>query len=294
MEPSQAQSARPSSRATAENYELGVLNLTHDFGHVRRPEVARVIWPVSSPRMSEKMTQRTVRRLLDRSQLTEIPNILGGLSLVLTKGGATRLREWGIDARHGCDMPSITGPQFYHRMLGTCYLIERQIRGHTAYGEHAIARGRAPVRQGELERRFRKLPDGLVLVPGVERGFAHGGLVADWIEVESSRKPYQELRRILDVAWQVGVFIDDARTIVLDRVVFVYNGRQGHEQPILKALEQYILAHRPDVPSVFLSGIALARCNIRTPLVWHGHEEIDGNTLLRAEASRGDSKGNPP
>lgn len=283
MELSQAQSIRPSNRATADENELSVLKLTHDFGHVRRAEVARAIWPTSSTRMAEKMTQRTVRRLLGKSQLGEVPNILGGLSLILTKSGAARLREWDIDARQGGDMSSITGPQFYHRMLGTCYLIERQIRGHTSYGEHAIASGRAPARQDELERRFKKLPDGLVLVPGVERGYARGGLVAEWIEVESSRKPYQELRRILDVGWECGAFLDDARTIMLDRVVFVYNGRQGHEHPIAKALEQYILARRPDVPSVFLSSIALARCDIRTPLVWRGHEEIDSKVLLSAK-----------
>ena len=282
METSQAQSARSSSRAIAENYELSVLNLVHDFGHVRRPEVARAIWPASSSRMSEKMTQRTVRRLLDRRQLAEIPNILGSLSLILTKGGAARLREWGVDARQGCDMSSITGPQFYHRMLGTCYLIERQLLGHTVHGEYAIASGRAPVRPSELESRFEKLPDGLVLVPRVERGYVSGKPVADWIEVESSRKPYQELRRILDVAWQAGAFMDDARTIVLDRVVFVYNERQRHELSIARALEKYTLDHRQEGGKTFLSSIVFVRCNIRTPLIWRGHEEIADSTLLSA------------
>jgi hypothetical protein len=280
MEQSQPQSRRPSNSAVAEENELSVLKLAHEYGHVRRTEVARAIWPESSTGMSEKMTQRTVRRLLGRSQLSEIANTLGGLSLILAKRGAARLREWGVDARQGCDMSSVTGPQFYHRMLGTCYLIERQVRGHTSFGEHAMATGQAPVSMRELERRFKKVPDGLVLLPEAERGYAGRGQIADWVEVESSRKPYQELRRILDVAWQSGVFLDDAQTIMLDRVVFVYNERQGHEESITKAVEKYILASRPDSPSVFLSGISLARCKIRTPLVWCGHEEIDGNTLL--------------
>jgi hypothetical protein len=82
------------------------------------------------------------------------------------------------------------------------------------------------------------------------------------------------------VGWECGAFLDDAQTIMLDRVVFVYNGRQGHEHSIAKALEQYIVARRPDVPSVVLSSIALAHCDIRTPLVWRGHKEIDSNILL--------------
>lgn len=67
-----------------------------------------------------------------------------------------------------------TGPQFCHRMLGTCYLIQRQVRGHTSFGEHLMATGQAPVSVRELECRFQKVPDGLVLLPGAERGYAGG------------------------------------------------------------------------------------------------------------------------
>ena len=273
------QSVRASNRAVAEDNEHSTLGLVHLYGHARRAEIARAIWPESSVRMAGKMAQRTVGRLLGRRQLVDIPNVLGGHSLVLATGGAARLRACGIDARAGGDMSSITGPQFSHRMLGTCYLIERQVQGHNSFGEHAIANGRAPVSRHELERRFHKLPDGLVLLPGVDRGYT-GGLVADWIEVEASRKPDRELRRILALAWEAGAWLDDAHTVMLDRVVFVYDDRHGHEKSITNALQQYILARPPADPSLVLSSIALARCKIRTPLVWCGCEEVDGGTLL--------------
>jgi hypothetical protein len=227
------------------------------------------------------MAQRTVRRLTRKKQLVDVPNILEGRSLVLAANGAARLRACGIDARRGVDMSSIMGVQFAHRMLGTCYLIDREVRGHHSFGEHAIANGQAPVSRDELERRFHKVPDGLVLLPAIDRGYAHGGLVADWIEVESARKSYKELSRILALVWQTGGWLDDSRSIVLDRVVFVY-ARQHHEEAISKALARYMLAHPPGDLRQLLSGIAFARCKTSTPLVWHGCDEVDGNALLDA------------
>jgi hypothetical protein len=281
-------SVHPSNRAIAEENELGALKLVHLYGHTRRTEIARALWPTASAHMSEKMALRTIGRLTGRKELIERDNILGGLSLVLGKGGAARLRDWGINARAGGDMSSITGTQFRHRMLGTCYLIERQIQGHSSWGEHAIGSGQAPVSRHELERRWHKLPDGLVLVPAVERGYADG-LVADWIEVEgSSRKPDRELRRILALAWEAGAWLDDAHTAMLDRVVFVYDRRHSHETRITTALQQYMLARPPAEPSLLLSSIVAARCQIRNPLVWCGYEEVDGNTLLGSGRLRAD------
>lgn len=230
--------------------------------------------------MPTKMAQRTVRRLTRKNQLVDVPNILEGRSLLLAKNGAARLRAWGIDARRGGDMSSIMGAQFAHRMLGTCYLIHREVQGHNSFGEHAIANGQAPVSRHELERRFHRIPDGLVFSPASDRGYAHSCPVVDWIEVESARKSYKELSRILALVWQSGVWLDDSETAMLDRVVFVYDQRQHHEKTISKALERYMLAHPPGDRRLLLSSIAFARCKISTPLVWHGCEEVDGNTLL--------------
>jgi len=266
-------SVHPSNRGVAEENEISTLRLVHLYGHARRTEIARALWPTSSARMSEKMAQRTVGRLTFKRQLVDRTNILGGLSLVLAKDGAARLREWGVNAHAGGDLSSITGAQFCHRTLGTNYLIDRQLRGHSSYGEHAIANGQAPVSQHELERRFNKLPDGLVFFPGNSRGYTHE-VLADWIEVEFSRKSYQELARILTLAWESGGWLNDAQTVILDRIVFVYDGRRGHETSITKALQRYLLARPHPDPNLVLSSIALARCKIRTPLVWCGHEEV--------------------
>jgi hypothetical protein len=271
-----------SSRDVAEENELSALKLVHSYGHVRRTEIACAMWPNSPAPMPTKMAQRTVRRLTRKNQLVDVPNILEGRSLLLAKNGAARLRAWGIDARRGGDMSSIMGAQFAHRMLGTCYLIDREVQGHNSFGEHAIANGQAPVSRHELERRFHKIPDGLVLLPAIDRGYAQGGLVADWIEVESARKSFKELSRILALVWQSGVWLDDSQSIMLDRVVFVYDQRQHHEETISKALARYMLAHPPGDPRLLLSGIAFARCKISAPLVWHGCDEVDGNALLDA------------
>ncbi|HEY4211611.1 MAG TPA: hypothetical protein VGM84_09040 [Steroidobacteraceae bacterium] len=271
-----------SNHAIAEENELSVLKVTHVFGHTRRTEVARAIWSKSSARMADKMAQRTVRRLIDNRQLVDTPNTLGGHSLILARSGAARLRDCGIDAHQGGDMSSIMGPQFFHRTLGTCYLIHRQTQGHTVYGEHAIAIGQSFVGRQELERRFGKVPDGLVLVSARDHEHIPGRMLAEWVEVESSRKSFHELSRVLDVAWQLGGWLDDAQTVILDRVVFVYDQRQAHEQAIIQALQRYLPTQPPGNTRELLASVALARCRIRSPLIWGGCEEIDGRMLLDA------------
>lgn len=218
------------------------------------------------------MSFRTVRRLIESGHLHDRPNSLGGRSLVLTARGAGLLRSHGIDAQQGLSISSVCGPHFYHRTIGTRYLIERLAQGHDAHGEYALATERTSITRTELRERFGKIPDGLVLVPGHERGYPANVQAADWIEVESSFKPRQELFKIFDVAWKVGSWLDGAESVLLDRVLFVYDESQRHESSILASLERYRAKHL--ATESVLASIAFVRCKLSLPLVWHGHWEL--------------------
>jgi hypothetical protein len=269
--------ARPDNRLIALENDLAVLKLVANYGHLRRSEIARGIWPHSTSSVAEKMAFRTVKRLIGGGHLHDRPNSLGGRSLVLTARGVGLLRSHGIEARAGHELSSVGGPHFYHRTLGSRYLIERLAQGHAALGEYALATGRGFIQRRELRDRFGKIPDGLVLIPGHERGYAPNVKAADWVEVESSFKPKQELSKIFDIAWKVGSWLDGAESVLLDRVLFVYDESQRHESSILASLERYCATH-PATESV-LASIAFVRCELSLPLLWHGHRELSYQEL---------------
>lgn len=277
-------------RVIAERNELSVLELVRNYGHVRRAEVARAVWPHSSELSARLMTQRTVARVLRKGLLLERPNALGGRSLVLGTRGVARLREAGVDAQDGLDLSSVAGPQFFHRTLGTRYLIERAALEHKSYGEYALSKGWAPVGRGEVIERFSKIPDGIVTVCGRVRGYDAHVTAADWLEVESSFKPPEELDRIFGIAWKVGSWLNSAETVLLDRVMFVYDARQRHENAILSALSRYLREHPTQNEALILSSIVLVRCEIALPLVWRGYTELTALELMR---TRDSSQGSP-
>lgn len=267
-------------RVIAERNELSVLELVRNYGHVRRSEIARAIWPESSELSAKLMTQRTITRILKKGLLLERPNALGGKSLVLGARGVAKLKEMGIDAQDGLDLSSVAGPQFFHRTLGTRYLIERAAQGHSAYGEYALSKGWAPVARTEFIERFGKIPDGIVTVPAQTRGYDTNAVVTDWLEVESSFKSPEELDRIFGIAWQTGAWLNSAESVMLDRVLFVYDSRQRHEHAIINALARYLKEHHTPNEQIILSSIILVRCEISIPLVWRKHEEFTALELL--------------
>jgi hypothetical protein len=267
-------------RIAAERNELAVLKTVRRYGHVRRTEIARAVWPKSSAASARLMAQRTVKRLRAKGYLAERPNALGGRSLILSVKGVARLREYGFEASDGTELSSISGPQFYHRTISTYYLVERGARGHKVMGEYGLSRNVPPVGRAELTERFRKLPDGIVLVPGRERGYDNTITAADWVEVESAFKPDEELARILDIAWKTGSFLNATETVILDRVVFVYNTKQRHENAILASLRRYLSTHPVENRDAILSSIVFARCEIDIPLVFRGYSEVTALDLL--------------
>jgi hypothetical protein len=217
--------------------------------------------------------------LQDLKQVLERRNALGGRSFLLARAGVNRLVSRGLEAEPGYDLSSISGPQFYHRTLGTRYLIERGLSGHDSFGEYALCKGWGPTTHAHLRERFGRTPDGLILVPGSEHGYCIDAPAVDWIEVESSVKPTRELERILSMAWRhLGESLDEQMTMILDRLLFVYSAEQGHELRIVRALKRFASAN--PCPDQFLASIVLVRCAIDPPLVWRGCEETSCATLL--------------
>jgi hypothetical protein len=264
---------RPDGRIIAAKNERGVLELIRKYGHIRCAEIARSEWSESTQVVAEKMASRTSRRLVAMKQVMVRRNALGGRSYVLARAGVRRLRAWGLDAEPGYDISSVSGPQCYHRTLATRYLVERSVAGHQSFGEYALAKGWAPINHSDLRRAFGKIPDGIVIVPGSERGYRDNRFAVDWIEVESSTKPTKELHRIFSVAQKPARWLDENQTMMLDRVVFVYCIEQGHEGRILRALQRYTSAH--GATPELLRRIAFARCDIEPPFVWRHCDEIE-------------------
>lgn len=274
MTPPLNQPARLDGRDVAEANELSVLKFVRTFGHLRRSEIALAVWPASSRASAKRMCSTTVKRMLTKGLLVERPNILGSMSLALTGKGAARLKLEAIEANESGSLSSIAGPQFFHRTVGTCYLLEKARRGAKVFGEYSIIKGWAPVTRAEFSEQYRKNPDGLIVVSGTERGYADHVLTVDWVEVESSYKPDADLEKIFAIAWHTGTWLDLKETILLDRVVFVYDMRQKHESAILTHLRRYLKDNPLDHPERVLSSIVLVRAKIVTPLVWEGFEEV--------------------
>ncbi len=258
---------------TANRNELTILRLVHKYGHLRRQDIARAVWPTSSIPSSLVMAQRTLDRLVDKKHLSKAVNTLGGISYLLTATGANRLELKGEHAvKSGRGISSVFGSQFFHRTLGTRYLIEKEIAGFEAYGEYAIYRGLLGVDRDLFVKKFGKIPDGLLLSKGSARGFDADITTVDWVEVESFYKPPHELRKILTVSESRGTWINPEKRLMLDRLVFVHSTVHSHEESLLRTITTYLAEHKVTNPNV-LSNIVIAKCEVTAPFVWRGFTE---------------------
>lgn len=151
-----------SGREVAVRNEVAVLGVIRDYGHLRTSEIAFAVWP--DARFRDQLAQRTLRRLLSHGEVLQRVNTLATRSWVLAYAGVARLELFGANARHGRDIVGVAGATFVHRTLASAFLIHQAaMDGQTAYGEYAIAHGRAPATRQALSERFAKLPDGLNL-----------------------------------------------------------------------------------------------------------------------------------
>jgi hypothetical protein len=256
-----------------------VLRVLRLFGHLRREEIAMAVWPSSSPKSAYMMAFRTTNRLVEKKMILVKDNTLGGKSYVLAAKGVARLRDMDLPAQEGYEL-AYDGPQFFHRTLGTCYLLEKARMGSEVFGEYALLKGFAPTNKDFLNLKYNKLPDGMIVYASETMGYQDGLRGADWIEVESAYKPYDELRKALLLLTKNSE-LNTARSLNLAKLVFVYDSRQAHDRQILRAIKTF-LKEKPELsPEHFLPEIVLAKCYIDPPLVWRGMEETSADVLLR-------------
>lgn len=266
-------------RSVAINNDLKVLKALRLFGHLRRQEFALAVWPNSSPKSAYIMACRTIKRLTDDGLVLMKQNTLGGISVVLAAKGVSRLRDEDLTSLEGYDL-AFDGPQFFHRTLGTCYLLEKARTGCEVFGEYALLKELAPVAKDFLKLKYNKMPDGLIVYGADALGYKGGLRGADWIEVESAYKPYDELRKALNLLTK-NAELNVEGSLILNKLVFVFDGRQKHDRPILRAIKQF-LKERPDLsPEIILKEIILAKCTIGPPFVWHGVVEFTAEDLFK-------------
>ncbi len=251
-----------SGREIAAQNELAVLMAIRDYGHLRTAEIASAVWPTA--RYPEQLAQRTLRRLLAKGEVLQRVNAIASVSWVLASAGVTRLELFGGNATHGRDIVGVAGATFVHRTLASAFLIRQSsVNGSFAIGEYGIAHGRAPATRQVLSKRFGKLPDGLVL-----RGNA-----VDWVEVEASAKPLNDLKAVLKAAEWVGLPLVPEQPYRLSRLFIVFDKRQGHARRILKAARE-LWGHLPRSEQQRLrERIVLAQAEVSSPLKICGFSE---------------------
>ncbi len=262
--------------------DLRVLEAVYHFGHLRRTEVAAAAWPESEPRSAYVMACRTTKRLLRNELLEQNLNSLGGYSFTLTAKGAALLRNYGHnDAQTGREL-AFDGPQFYHRTLGTCYLLEKASRSVEVFGEQALRRRSSPLPRDFALTQFGKHPDGLIV-------YDHNvGLPdelmrpADWVEVESALKPYEEVAKALSL-FKKSPLLNQAGSLTLENLVFLYNSQQSHEKRLLRFIDRFLREDPNLSRELICSAIRMVRAKVSPPLTWHGVEEFTAWELLQAQ-----------
>ena len=224
QQPKQRRCGREVARAN----EQKCLRAVAQFGHLRIAELARCVWPLA--RYGEQLARRTTRRLVQQGLLLERRNALASRSLCLTRVGAMWLEVRGFPAQHTLDLSSVAGPTFFHRVMATRYLIERQVTGSQVAGEYLILRRKLPFNIEGLAKALRKLPDGLVW-----QRRADGTASVDFIEQEAAPKARAEIEKCLRAAEYVGAALSDDGAYKLGGVVFVYDRTLNHARRLLLA-----------------------------------------------------------
>lgn len=265
-------------RVVAESNELKSLKVLRLFGHLRRQELAMAVWPKSSPKSAYIMACRTTSRLLEQGLVLERTNSLGGKSLVLAAKGVARLRDQDLQAQEGYEL-AFDGPQFFHRTLGTCYLLHKAREGHEVFGEFAILKGWSPVVKELARDSVQKIPDGLISYDRSLFGYGPRIRPVDWVEVESAVKPYEEIRKAFNL-YAKTLNLSKKEDIELHKLVFVCDARQKHDTQILRHAKQYLKENPNLNGDVILGETVIAKCYVDPPFVWHGCTEHSLKELL--------------
>lgn len=252
----------PSPKAKAEAHRVAALKALRHWGHLRCADLARILWPNAT--YAEQLARRLMLRLdQERGEVISRLNALGTRSYVLTRRGAAALDGMGFAAHHGMELSSVGGATFIHRTLGTAVGILKAHQGFEAYGEHAIAQGMAPAKRDALVKRYKKLPD-MLLVKGGK---------ATWLEVEASAKPLAELQACSRITSAVGQPLTPGSPILLAGVAFAFDASQGHAQRIARAAREEWRDLPPAVRQKLSAHVTLMHLDLGPSLRWKGMQE---------------------
>jgi len=259
---------QPTARERALANRLRVLQALAEHGHLRCADLA-TCWP--SAKYAEQMAQRTVRALLSSGDILARRNAHGGLSYVLTRVGAAALEVRSINARHGLDLASVSGPTFTHNALTARWCLHKRSEGFETFTEYALQNSHSNVHAGspvpvsaqQLLRRFGKLPDA-VLIKGHHLYLC---------ETESAPKRMQELLRIVALAEHVGRRVHPELPHVLAGLFVVFDDSLNHGNRIAKAAAERWSRYGTTDQATLAARITLSRVSLGLPLVWRGCEE---------------------
>lgn len=164
------------SHLTGQENDRSALQLIHDFGWLRAPELGLLVWGERTH--STKYGERLLRKLAALHLV--IPRVLplhAGTAFVLSQRGADLVLEnTGVAARTGKDWGETqagvwTAPKWWrHDLLAHSFLARLSSEGFTVFPERKLRR----------ENAVDKLPDGIAISPN--------GFHVFWIEIESTRK----------------------------------------------------------------------------------------------------------
>ena len=265
LNPNRAPRSRPnglSAKAKAEAHRVAALKALAHWGHLRCGDLARLLWPRA--KYAEQMAARLMRRLEnERAEVASRLNAIGTRTFVLTRRGAAALDLLGVSAHHGMELCSVAGATFIHRAIGTSHGIAKAQQGFEAFGEHAIAQGAAPASREALVKRFRKLPD-LLLVRGDK---------VTWVEVEASAKPMRDLQACVHIASAVGQPLVPGSSLTLAGLTFAFDQSQGHAQRIARAARQLWSERSKGEREVMARRITLAHVDLGPLVRWQGLRE---------------------
>ena len=277
-------------RLAAHQNGLRVLHVLDFYGYLGRREVARAAWPDSPPDSAYVMASRTLTRLMKLGFVDHGKNVVAGTSFFLTASGARMLSEHSLrviedgNPRSGRSR-GYDGPQFLHRMLGTCYLIDKKNEGHTVVSELALLKGYKGLSRDLFRKYYGKVPDGLVLRPDPE---AEGNAwLVDWVEVENAYKPYAELRKCLEL-FQRPAGIPGAQSMSLGSLIFVVPGDETrrHEKAVMRAVNRFLdegprtFEGQHDLdPELVRKSVFIETCQVSIPFRYDGYSSTSAHRL---------------
>jgi hypothetical protein len=253
---------RLSSGEIRHRADLAALRMVAQYSHCTVSDFAATIYPHG--KYAVQSAQRIAKRLVGQQQpplLAERRNSLGGRSLVLTRPGAAFLEIHGTRCHHGMDLASVAGPTYRHHAITARFCQMQELMGASAWPEHAIGQGMAPLSQREVVELCGKIPDALV-VHGATTSINARTVRA--VETESARKSNAFIMKALLMAERArnGMSIHG---FTLAGVTFVFDAGQDHAARIARVAR---IMWSPQQRSAFAPYIACATVTTRLPLAF--------------------------